>query len=977
MNVKSRLKSIIILLTVLAGVLIVSIFTEASPWNANAKSADRKLFSVNGKGQVEYTTVKAYNEYESFLNGYEIYEDITGVSVSLSPDSELYYNKVIDLKKLTKTVPIVTFNINPKTVGEMDFRRLNFKLTDIYNPDVYITLRVKDRESGDGEYLSYSGVSINGEDNICTYNNKHGSNYVWGPSIVISFGGRTGCSAKNKPVENRNTLREKDVASFYFDYDNNIVNQTCSNQPVPVFLCDLAAANNFGGFTTGEVSLSIYADKYIGNEARFILRDVAGEDFGNVDENFDDTVNEGPIIVINESEKVEKGLIDYRFPIAEAKAYDVHDGLLPVKTAVYKNYYSETRISIEIQDNCFTPKSKGIYTVCYTSENAFGVISEKLVHITVDTVGEDKITLSSTEKVTSGKQGDIISLPTWSAIGGIGKINGVTTVKFGEENIEIKDNAFQPLYRGSYIVTYTATDFVGQSESDFYEIVIDSNADLVVIEESLDNFRKNFLTNYEYTFDNAKAYVFSDAGYDIVEVKTFIDDEEIIANKFTFRHVGDYSVKFKYNDEFIKDKNGDDFSFVLEVYSVYAQDGTTTKLDLKNVFVYDTDKVTSEYKVVVDDGVTIYRDCRYIVSGDTTISYINPLPSEPFSFNFNTNANHNKIGKIRFTLTDTKNSDQKIVFAIRKIDNSIFLELSENGRLISLPLSFDGSDSSVIKIGFRGTTGEISVAGKTETVLKYINGKSYSGFDSKLVYMTVSFDGVNEEVPFWFDVSSICGQSVNGTLTKDSIKPIIMLFGDNGGVKSLNSVFALPEAISVDVISPIINKFSVTVTKPDGTYAVSTSGVSLNKAKVDQYSIILDCYGRYNFEYECYDSVYGKTNGNRQTANFSVYVYELEPPTVKLAENKTVSVKLNEKVKLAYVECSDNSSSKDEITVEYFVLKPNGIIDMVVDEQNKAVNEYTFTMQGKHTVYVYVTDKITANLSKGSLTIVSYEIEVK
>ena len=68
-------------------------------------------------------------------------ESYEGLNVKLVPDETLQFNKVINIADLTKNGNIIKFYMTPQYKGTGELNRLYVRLTDIHNPDNYITVQ--------------------------------------------------------------------------------------------------------------------------------------------------------------------------------------------------------------------------------------------------------------------------------------------------------------------------------------------------------------------------------------------------------------------------------------------------------------------------------------------------------------------------------------------------------------------------------------------------------------------------------------------------------------------------------------------------------------------------------------------------------------------------------------------------------------------------------------------------------------------
>ena len=179
--------------------------------------ADKPLFEVVGKGSVYY----GYHDYLTYVDP-ETNEttEYGGLITSLLSGDKLVYNKIIDLSKISKMSPIVSFTITPEEKGTADFRRINIKLTDVYNPNNYIILKNADHEAGDYAYLSYGFVGINSEYVDYTYSSVDTDGY--GIESVFTFNGTPGAEGSTIYHPDK-TIYHRDHMNWYIDYTNQDV----------------------------------------------------------------------------------------------------------------------------------------------------------------------------------------------------------------------------------------------------------------------------------------------------------------------------------------------------------------------------------------------------------------------------------------------------------------------------------------------------------------------------------------------------------------------------------------------------------------------------------------------------------------------------------------------------------------------------------------------------------------------------------
>lgn len=937
-------------------------------------SRERPLYTVSGKGSAEYKTVEAYNEYLSDVksgliekNGVKVtlencgltfpykvkddgvYEDVSGVVVSLKPNAKVQFNKVINLADFSKYDPIISLSCLPGQVGYLDMKRINVKIIDIYNPDNYLIIKVKEHEVGDGDYIGYTMVSVCGEDNECTYYSKY-PRLVYGKDAHFSFKGRPGLSAKGKVVYESELSRAGEFLSFYYDNDYGVVYQKDYSGTFSL-LCDTKAAASFEGFTTGEVVVEVYADKYVGASANFVVKDFAGLDLSN-----NSTDDIGPIIWVDcDENNVTMGKAGYKYPFYEAKAIDKFNGETDVGTIVYKNYYSDNASVIETDGDGFVPDSEGVYTICYFASDSYGDVSEKTVDVKVVSDGFD-LNIALENKIEAALQGDKVTLADVKSSGGLGEISYTVSVVNHDKNVEISDNAFIPLNVGEYTVTYTVKDFIEQTKTESYTVRVSGNSKPIIADDLNSKLDKRYVlgngsVNYAYPLQTVYAYTFTDDGYEKVETEISTDNGTVKNGVYTPEREGAVNFYFSYNGVVVG-------SATRNVYGVTKTVDGVEELDINKMFLSVGN---------IESGYADSAAARYLVKDDSAyLEYLNSLIAEDFSFDFLTETGYNSIGKVNLYLTDENNSEQSVKLTFTKSAQEAYFSIND-GSLSEIDGAFSGDTKDVFKVSLRTTTQSVVVCGKTFTVVNYLSGKSFSGFDSYKINLRITFENVGD-AGFVFIVKNLSAQAFNSSVIKDTTKPIIKFFGEDGGLKERGDKVTLPVAIASDVLSPTLKNFSLTVTN-GGNAVKDVTGKELFNVNPAQYEITLENYGEYVFSYTATDY-----SGRSQTATFVIYVYDLVAPVVEIDENsKATSCNVNEKVGVAGITVSDNTCSVDDITVNVFVKAQDSAPVLIKN------NEFVPDKAGVYTVYYYVYDAIGGGTqySQGSVTVLSYTITVK
>lgn len=904
--------------------------------------ADKPLFEVVGKGSVEY----GYHDYLTYTDP-ETSEttEFGGLITSLLPNDKLVYNKIIDLSKISKMQPIVSFTITPEEKGSPDFRKINVKLTDVYNPNNYIILKNADHEAGDYAYLSYGFVGINSEYDEYTYTSLDTDKY--GIECVFTFNGTPGAEGPTIYHPDK-TIYHRDHMNWYIDYVSQDVYLMGESSGTQNLVCDLDGTGLWNGFTTGEVKMEIYGTNYIGSYANFVVRSVNGANLS--DKKVVDT--EAPNISVDFGdytlETIPNAKVGKTYPIFDASAIDTLDGKVECKALVYKNYYTNKRISVCTIDGNFIPDTTGVYTICYIAKDKFG--NQKIETVDVFATSEERnINLVVDESSSDALQGDKITLAQYTVSGGFGEKQTQVKVEFNGAEIAVSNNTFVPLEKGIYKVIYTATDYVGQICTKSYDVNVKGNNKPVLIEDFDDKLNKYYVKGYSYELPTVEMWVFNqnDSGYIKKAAQISVDNGTVSNGIYVPSSAG--LVTFTYS----LTENGQTTSVskTRSVYDVNAANG----LDMKKLFVLG-DNVVADYDTD--------KKPRYTVSSDSKIEFINPLMAEGFSIKFHSEESRNNVESIDMIFTDSVNSTEQIMLRFVKNGANVVLRINGTSAPIQLATSFSTNmDTDVI---FKSSSSTISVAGTTASVAEYLSGEKYNGFSSNKFYLEVKFNGVKDE-GFAFIVKEISAQTFSSTITSDNRRPSIYEIGETTRTKEINSTVTLQKFIAGDVISPFLKQFTITVKKPDGSYAVSVDGVALNNAPVKQYELNLTAYGTYSIIVYAEDYA-----GKSATLTPAIQVLDFVAPEISISSDRTESADVGDEITVAeLVGGSDNFGSVKDENISVFIKTPVTSKIIMVKNGKFVANE-----KGDYIVYYHVIDFDDNGVCQGNTAVLSYTVTV-
>lgn len=912
-------------------------------------AVDKPLYYVEGKGNVQY----GYHPYlDEEIDGQ--LKQYGGMITSIASGSKLVLNKVINLAELGPNDAIIKINITPSVRGQVDFERINIRLTDVYDSSKYVILRTKDQEYGDGDYLSYSLCSINSETLYYrNYGIYHAGTLV-GTEVLCSFRGTPGYDPDVPDVYKEFRNYAKDTVDWYLDYADQALYVIGGNKAEKKLVCDLDATGAWDIFTTGEVKMEIFADTYTNTYANFVVREIAGCEIAQnvlVD-------NQAPQISVDFEDYTEnnypQGKVGYAYNIFKATALDLVDGNVPVNVMVYKNYYSNNKIAVNVKNGAFLPTQAGVYTVCYTACDKFGNKSIETIDINI-VDSENEIVIDFGERILTAKQNQIVEIAEVTTNGGFGNKTIEKEVTFNGENIALFGNTFTPMQVGEYTVTYTVTDYIGQVKTDSYTIDVEHNSKLSISGQIDNLFERFYIKGFTYQIPEIDAYLFDANGQDYQLKKAVVstDNGTINNGKYIPKTTGNVTFTFSV------DGNTSDVTVTKPVYDVKTDDGK--KLDATKFFVHE-EHVKSGFK----DEYSIY----YSFNQDATFSFINSLLAESFSAQLkNDDINSNASGFI-VTLTDSRNLEQSVCIKFVKSSTTTLFYLNGVGKEVDTRTSFTGGEFS---FNLRASSGEFTANGYSATFKEYLSGEKYKGFNSDLIYCDVTFFGMENklhEVVF----KSICAQTFSQRGV-DNNEPLITYVGELPKIVDLNGTYTLPKVLAADVLSPSLLEFYVTVTDPNDDY-VTVNGVQLNYAPIKEYAFTLDKYGEYFITYTAVDA-----NGNPAELYLDVSVLDFEPPTVEISNNKTVSAKVGDTVKVAkLINMEDNYGKISGDSGYYVMVKyPTGkiiVLETYVDGKIQKQVSFKANVAGQYVVYFYVRDYSEDSVCQGNVTVLSYTVTV-
>lgn len=948
------------------------VLSEAGKYEAVFESA------VDGKNVSVRKNFRAINDMFSFENeksavSYGKLNDNwadaykNGLKVSLAESDTMKYAKPLNLYESDVT-DIIAMNVMQKDVVA-DVGQVIIRLTDVYDPSVYIEIVYKSDPLANVNFLR---ASANGGSSIGLNTGTAGDGVtVRGRNLVKD---RNGTSVAANWYEGKvEYAKEHGQAwdnlnptwnNFTVYFDNTVPERPCIsvrqgreyNKTDAAIDKYVAEFNNsdlfsyeFGGFTTGEVLLTMSASSF-GNGTTLAPIEI-GYIGGEYGERLDVVEYEDvtpPTISLDLPENGVKIYAGCPVTVPVPAVYDaggVKGGAVDYSVWFRKNSSSPKRVSVK--NGVFTPEKVGDYSIVYTATDLSGNVSEKRIDLYAASVAEDGklgIDLDYT-KTGSRNAGDALSFGEVSAVSlnGRAKVEIRITTPAGETEIANRSEDYILRSVGNYKIEYVCSDIIYRCVYTDEFVAADAgqygfDAKKIIMPEYV-------IKGASYSFDNVNlvkytaggnlaaeydAYMISDGGS---PVKCDATEVVIAAND---------TVRFRLVAK-------DDPAKIIESDELKVADVNYTvknNLNFAKYFVggYDGEKAEGKtYAVFKRNG-----------KENSSLDFINPLVTQYFSFSFEIPSG---TADYSITLRLRGYNDRENVVELKLGEDADGCYLETRGTVTRVSGKLSGSSTEV-----RYSTEN------NETYLYVVNR---NGVDERIKSDAVTDDlclfGTETSGADEFYVYQVCNQSFSSVNNFDDKTDPYLIVEEAEPVADFGSSFTTSVPVYGDVLTPTVAKNCVlSIYFGDDVYTAKDGTEFLNVRANRVYEITFDKYGEYVFIYSYTD---GK--GNSVTAPFAINVIDDVPPVVAIDGKTNIEAKVGETVKpLAYT-ISDNCSDKENITVSVIVYNARGMLVTASRIDGRTDGSYTFNKAGKYTVYLYCRDEA------GNNAFVTYTITVR
>lgn len=871
-----------------------------------------------------------------------------GIVASIASGESLVFNQRIDLSGNTASDTIAELFVAPQQQGLADALNIVFVLTDAQDSSNTVTVTAKrlDRtplEAAWQERNTY--VTANAADQMPTGLESSGSgsfvweggtynlhqNNIYGAGVRFSISGVPNISNDCSDIGSPEDIATQSL-TLSMDYAERRVYM---NGAIVADLDDVTIfpLEQWGGFTDGECYLSIYATSY--NQERFncVVTNafgVEGEELKN-DVIVDDTK---PQIEMVYGDYADTGYPDavagIAYPIPEARAYDETDREVDVNVRVYRDYGARSEVNVTVKNGCFVPASAGVYTVVYSASDLAGN-PETLEYEVRAVSSADALSISLGEHATEGTTGVRMQV----AEGTVQNAKGIAAVSVravhGDVSVNIPtegENAysFMPLYAGAWDIVYEYSDYMEQ-KTQSYQVEIEPSAKPYIEAEVV--FPKYIIRGAAYELPELFGYVF-ETGSPVEELAAaYISDDggaERAVTGSRFTSYADTAVTITYR--LGTGDNTAEKSYTVPVVDV-GYDGLY--LDISDYFVGDAFEKQS-----LNASIAFTTD----QTGTQYFEFINPVQVFDFRMAFRVMASANNFDTVNVYLTDSVDPSVTLKASyIRNVAGNTNFTVNDGDQVYSSSGDFVGSSGDNFYLYYDNDTLRISPSADFNVaVSEDMNGKAFTGFPSNKVYIRIELAGIAGNAGV--EMVSINNQTLT-RVSYDLIRPEISM-DPVQGEQYFGERITISATYAGDVLDPNIT-FRMQVTKPDGSYAVSEDGVTLDGSADPgrDYVIVTDQYGRYSIVYECDD-----TAGNSTTYSYVFNVVDTVPPEIVLGDAAT-SAKVGDTVIVAQASVTDNYT---ECTLQIKLKLPDGkFVDL-------PGNSFVATAAGEYTVYYFAYD---------------------
>lgn len=841
-------------------------------------------------------------------------------------ESSFDYNGVIDLKKLGKTVPVISFTTNNAYGGNISV--VEVTLTDVYDAKKAVTVRFTRNSDVTATSLGYDNTLVRASfGSVSTAFNNYYPLKTDAVAWDTTFYGFWRSAVHVNPDKKYSPAQNLYTMNFSFDYETNEIysygnfsrigrpdgNESGVKQWKIAELSSPSLPVAFEGFTTGEVYLSF---KVSSGRGDIVIDTLGGINYGSVSAR--DYATDTDVLIKN---------FDGSIPAIVGKNY-------PVPNAESKFISSFTRKVIfggketVLTGDYFVPEKEGKYTLVYSGVNPFGVAAEKRVEFECL---KSAIPIEITYDEEAARYGEAYEIKTPVISGGHGKV--VYEIFANGESVSALEKI---IVSGEETeIKIVASDELGNTAEKIFKIATEGDAVL-------------FMVDFPRTAIRGEGFVFPQA-----------------------------TVKYLATGEIL--------SYEIFVNGVKAEDGFVMPDTNSATVEYRTEKGSKEFVLYLKSAEVKTGGDALIFEGEASttdegtrvkVTKDSPVISLPYKlspnglyFEFIVLAEKLDFGAVSFKITGENGVSVKLTVAdiqkdfakllVNGEDAAVRIEKRKQTFSSSASERFAGKDYyafSVLYEDFYKAT--LSGSAIQKYIEKDERGVKFSGFNCG-VYADIILENVSES-----GAEIVITKISNQLFYSSSFD-----YGDVVGPALFSKKFRLGNAnvgknyeLDVSELSAfdvITGKASVTVT------LTAPSGVKIyeNTATTTAPEIVLTEIGVYLLR------ITAKDGGNVVTnANYRFSVEDGSAPELIVSEELAKTAKVRDKIKLPAASCTDETAAK----VKVVVTRPDGKVDIIEGGANFEVTEYEIKRAGTYRI-TYLAEDEYGNVSVKNFIVTAEE----
>ncbi len=843
-------------------------------------------------------------------------------------EAEFSYNGVIDLKKLGKNAPVISFTTNNSHGGTLSC--VEVTLTDVYDSKNAVTVRFAKNGDTTETRMSYDNTLVRASfGSVSTAFN----NYYPLKTDAVAWNTRFDTlwlsPANTNPDKNYEASKTLHTMNFAFDTATNEVysygdfsrvGRPDGNESGVKWwkIAELSSPSlpvQFGGFTTGEVYLSL---KAVSGKGDVVVDSIGGKTMSVSAADYED------------SSSILLGTFNGNVPAVKGKEYPIprYNGKYISDPAVYAEIGGErTRVN----GDSFVPEKAGNYTLVYEGTNAFGKkIRREIPFVCVDTQIPVNIVYDDTKQP---KIGEVYTVEEPVLTGGHGKVT--YTISVNGSVVSVGDKLVVSGDRLEIIIR-TADELGFTSEQSF---TVEADKDVLIFDI---DFPRTAIAGSEFTFPEATA-TYCKTG-EILPYEIYFNGVKVTEEKITLP-----ADKTLANVEYRTTLGSE--TFTLRLKGAITENG-------KDALIFEGDAVTT------DEGtaITLSAENAYISL---------PYMLSPDGLNFDFFVLEEKLNFNAVTLKLTDKNGTTVTFAIKDL-TSVSPKLVIGGKDTSLTISktrqtfssgasekYAGKNYYTFSIAYENFYKALLNGSAVQTYVETdVRGVKFEGFDGG-VYADISVEeisGTTAEIVITRIGNQLFYSSgfVYGDITGPSVYSPSFRLGNANVQKGY--VLDVSGLKAYDVLKGN-SSVSVTLTQPDGTKVYEN--VSPDKAQKHTLSSI----GVYLLKITAKDGGGAVTN-----LTYRFAVDDDTPPVLNVAGEIVKTAKAGDRIALAAASATDESV----VTVKVYVFRPDGKIDFVfVGGASFAGGEYRLGRSGVHRVVYSAEDEY------GNVTTATYYINAE